>query len=137
MIKYLVPLRSRLRLSFLCVIEKHFTDDNNREGPDHKFSMNPSSWEEMVDRSMELWYSLGDGIKKVEENEKDTVMLQRRSLYLKKDVKAGSLLLEEDLIPVRPVQKDGLPPYKIKEVIGKMLTKDLKKDQLLRMEDLE
>ena len=23
------------------VIEKHFTDDNDREGPDHKFAMNP------------------------------------------------------------------------------------------------
>ena len=30
------------------VIEKHFTDDNTREGPDHKFAMNPRTWEEMV-----------------------------------------------------------------------------------------
>ena len=40
------------------------------KGPDHKFSMNPSTWSEMVDRSMELWYALGDGIKKIEDNEK-------------------------------------------------------------------
>ena len=30
------------------VIEKHFTDNNNLEGPDHKFSMNPHTWSEMV-----------------------------------------------------------------------------------------
>ena len=36
------------------MVEKHFTDNNNRIGPDHKFSMNPSSWKEMVDRSREL-----------------------------------------------------------------------------------
>ena len=33
------------------VIEKHFTDNNNRIGPDHAFSMNPSTWEEMVKRT--------------------------------------------------------------------------------------
>ena len=26
------------------VFEKHFADDNNREGPDHKFAMNPCTW---------------------------------------------------------------------------------------------
>ena len=36
------------------VIEKHFTDDTSREGPDHKFSMVPRSWKEMVDRTNEL-----------------------------------------------------------------------------------
>ena len=30
------------------IIEKHFTDDNERDGPDHKFSMNPKTWKEMV-----------------------------------------------------------------------------------------
>ena len=24
------------------MVEKHFTENNNREGPDHKFSMNPN-----------------------------------------------------------------------------------------------
>ena len=41
------------------VIEKHFTDDNRREGPDHPFSMNAQSWREMVDRTRELEFALG------------------------------------------------------------------------------
>ena len=45
------------------MVEKHFTDNNNREGPDHKFSMNPKSWKDMVDRSRELENSLGSGKK--------------------------------------------------------------------------
>ena len=61
------------------MVEKHFTDNNNRIGPDHKFSMNPSSWKEMVDRSRELESSLGDGNKKVERNELETVVLQKKS----------------------------------------------------------
>ena len=36
------------------VIEKHFTDDNNREGPDHRFAMDPDTWRDMVDRTREL-----------------------------------------------------------------------------------
>ena len=47
------------------VIEKHFTDDNNRVGPDHKFAMNPNTWKEMVLRTRELENALGDGIKRV------------------------------------------------------------------------
>ena len=36
------------------VIEKHFTDDNSRLGPDHKFSMHPKTWSEMVVASRQL-----------------------------------------------------------------------------------
>lgn len=36
------------------IIEKHFTDDIKRVGPDHKFSMDPRSWSEMVERTREL-----------------------------------------------------------------------------------
>ena len=41
------------------MVEKHFTNDNFKEGPDHKFSMNPTSWKEMILRSRELEQSLG------------------------------------------------------------------------------
>ena len=47
------------------VVEKHFTDDNTRNGPDHKFSMNPITWREMVDETEKLIQSLGNGKKKL------------------------------------------------------------------------
>ena len=55
------------------VIEKHFTDSIDRVGPDHSFSMTPTSFREMVERTRELQASLGDGVKKVEENEQENV----------------------------------------------------------------
>lgn len=64
------------------LIEKHFTDDNSRTGPDHTFSMNPRSWCDMVLRTRELEAALGDGIKRVEENEKETRILQRRGKWM-------------------------------------------------------
>ena len=45
------------------MIEKHFTDDTNRIGPDHKFSMDPKSWLDMVERTRELENALGCGIR--------------------------------------------------------------------------
>lgn len=120
-----------------CVIEKHFTDDNNRIGPDHKFAMNPATWREMVDRSMELWYALGDGTKKIEENEKDTSIVQRRALYFTKDMSAGDMVGEDDLLPLRPIREDGIPPYEIGRLIGRELKDDVKKDDYAKWEDFK
>ena len=51
------------------VIEKHFTDDNERTGPDHKFAMNPKTWREMVERSMEVWEALSSELEQLLEQE--------------------------------------------------------------------
>jgi len=108
------------------VIEKHFTDDTNREGPDHKFSMDFNSWRDMVDRTRELENSLGLEIKKVEENELETVILQRRSIRVKKDLIIGNIINEKDLEFLRPCPKDALPPYELEKIIGKKLLENIK-----------
>ena len=113
------------------VIEKHFTDDNDREGPDHKFSMNPITWREMVDRSGELEQAIGTGIKTIEDNEKGTLCVQRRAIRLKRDMKQGETILREDVVVLRPCPEDGLPPYEIENIIGKILMADLLKGEHL------
>jgi N-acetylneuraminate synthase len=145
-------------------IEKHYTLDNTLKGPDHPFSMNPKSWalmvekthvlddllsddmmfdekykvvEDLVDDKEGLVLSIGDGIKKIEDNEKETVVLQRRALRFTKDLKKGHILTEKDLFPLRPCPEDGLPPYKLDQCIGKKLAVDvaegshITKDQLV------
>lgn len=119
------------------VFEKHFTDDNNREGPDHKFSMNPTTWKQMVQACKELQEALGDGVKRVEENEKDTVNIQRRALYLKKDLTQGDIIEEEDLFPLRPVKEGAILPFEKQGVIGKRLVRKKRKDECLKWEDIE
>ena len=66
------------------VIEKHFTLSNDLEGPDHKFSMTPKTWKEMIILSRDLEMTLGNGEKKIEKNELETVILQRRCVRAKK-----------------------------------------------------
>ncbi|MDQ6719083.1 MAG: N-acetylneuraminate synthase family protein [Gemmatimonadota bacterium] len=107
------------------VIEKHFTDDNAREGPDHPFSMTPVTWRDMVDRTRELEYALGSTDKFVADNEKETVVVQRRSLRAVKDLKAGTVLTAEMLEPLRPAPRDAVFPYQLSEVVGKRLSSDL------------
>ncbi|MFZ0958921.1 MAG: N-acetylneuraminate synthase family protein [Candidatus Sulfotelmatobacter sp.] len=114
------------------VIEKHFTDDNRREGPDHPFSMTPATWREMVDRTRELEYALGSSRKFVAENERDTVVVQRRCLRATMDLKAGTVLREDMLEPLRPSPKDGLAPFELPRVVGKKLLRDLPQGECLK-----
>ena len=119
------------------VIEKHFTDDTSRVGPDHAFSMDPVSWKEMVDRSRELECSLGVGIKKVEDNERETVILQRRSIRLKTDLREGAKLTKDSLTVLRPCPDGALPPYELKNVVGRQLKKQMKRGDCLRWSDIK
>ena len=111
------------------VIEKHFTDNNENEGPDHKFAMNPKSWSEMVKNANEVYHALGDGIKKVEQNENNSLIVQRRALRSELDLKKGHIITEQDIVALRPIPLDGIPPYLIQELIGKVLTKNIIKGE--------
>ena len=107
------------------VIEKHFTDDNNQEGPDHGFAMNPQTWRDMVDRSYELLVSLGDGVKIVEKNEEQSKLVQRRCLRVAKNLKKGHVLVDNDFIALRPISEGSFEPYEKFKLIGKELLKDI------------
>jgi sialic acid synthase SpsE len=117
-------------------IEKHFTDDRGREGPDHSFSMDPAGWRDMVDRTRELEYATGDGAKIVEPNERDTVVIQRRSLRAAKDLKAGQTISESDLEALRPAPRDAIFPFEIDRVMGRKLTRDIPKGDYPKWTDV-
>jgi N-acetylneuraminate synthase len=109
------------------LIEKHFTDDNNRIGPDHKFAMTPKTWKEMVDRTRELEFALGDGIKRIEKNEKKTAIIQRRGMHATQDLPKGTILKKDYLEPLRPIPTGGIEPYELEKMLNKRLIKPLKK----------
>lgn len=111
------------------VFEKHFTDDNERTGPDHKFAMNPVTWKEMVERSYELYYALGDGIKKIEENELDSCIVQRRAIRANRNLKEGEIVTLNDTECLRPIPDGGFHPYEINLIIGKKLKSDVLKGE--------
>ena len=118
------------------IIEKHFTDDNSRTGPDHKFAMNPKDWEKMVNETRDLESLLGNRIKKVEKNEIETSIVQRRSIRLNKDMKEGETINKQNLEILRPCPKDAIKPSEIKLVLGKKLKNNLNKGDAIYKKDL-
>ena len=118
------------------VVEKHFTDDNSREGPDHSFALNPITWRAMVDATRELELALGDGTKRIERNEEQTVVIQRRALRMVDDVPAGTVLREEHLESLRPCPEGAVPPSRLDDVIGRTLKADKSRGKELMWADL-
>jgi N-acetylneuraminate synthase len=119
------------------VIEKHFTDSTERDGPDHKFSLTPKVWREMVDATTHLDLALGNGIKRIEENEESTVILQRRSLCANRDIQPGEKLTSSDLIPLRPCPPNSFTPYQLFKLIGKTVIKPLHLGQTITDSDID
>ena len=117
-------------------IEKHFTDDNSRTGPDHSFALDPESWSEMVNRTRELELSLGDGVKRVEHNEKNTIIVQRRAVRAKYQLQSGSVLKESDFDFLRPCDDGDISPMDFKSLVGKKLCKQLDRGESIKWKDL-
>lgn len=103
------------------IVEKHFTDDTSREGPDHPFSMTPATWRDMVDRTRELEAALGSAVKFVADNEKDTIVVQRRCLRLAANLNAGDVLTPDNVEALRPAPRDAIFPYDLHRVLGRTL----------------
>lgn len=118
------------------VIEKHFTDDNHREGPDHKFAMNPHTWADMVARTRELERALGSADKFICDNEKDTAVVQRRCLRTACDIKMGEVITRQMIDVLRPATPGAIQPHVIEKVVGTRALKDMPAGKELRWTDL-
>jgi sialic acid synthase SpsE len=114
------------------VIEKHFTDDTKRVGPDHPFSMTPQTWRDMVDRTRELERSMGSADKRISGNELQTAVVQRRCLRAAREIRTGEIFTREMIDVLRPATPGAILPYEIPLVIGKRALIDLNSGQELR-----
>jgi N-acetylneuraminate synthase len=90
----------------------------------------------MVRRTRDLELALGDGVKRVEENERDAAIVQRRCLRLTRDVRAGVSLKATDVECLRPAEPGSLPPWRLADVVGSSPVRDMVRGESLRAEDL-
>lgn len=118
-----------------CCIEKHFTLDKNLPGPDHKASLEPNEFAEMVKCIRNVEKGLGNGIKKPTSEEIEIKRLVRKSIVAKEDILKGTILDENILDIKRP--GTGIEPKYLNDVIGKELTEDIKKDTLIKWNQLK
>jgi N-acetylneuraminate synthase len=118
------------------VVERHFTDSNSREGPDHKFAMNPENWARMVEETRLLERALGSADKFIAGNEQETQIVQRRCLRAARDIKAGEVFTRAMLDVLRPATPGAIKPDQIPEVIGTRALSDIPYGKELRWTDL-
>jgi sialic acid synthase SpsE len=118
------------------VIERHFTDDNNRTGPDHKFALNPEDWATMVEETRLLERALGSPDKFITGNEQETKVVQRRCLRTARDIQAGEVFTREMIDVLRPATPGAIKPYELPNVIGTRALKNISSGKELRWTDV-
>lgn len=118
------------------IIEKHFTLDNNfSDFRDHKLSSNPLEFKYMVEKIRANEKLFGDGDKKIQQCEKDLLIVARRSLSSNKDLQKGDILNESHLIWIRP--GDGIKIGDEARFLGKKLNTNIKKGEILKPENFD
>lgn len=110
-----------------CMIEKHFTFDKSRQGPDHPFAMDVPEFKQMVRDVRLMEMALGSYIKEPVPAEKETIILQRRCIYAAREIPKGTLIGEDMLTVLRPDK--GIKPKFIDIVIGREAKIDIRKGE--------
>lgn len=111
------------------VIEKHFTLDKTLPGNDHYHAGDPKDFKKAIANFRWIDTVLGSGVKTVLDCEQISRREARRSLVLTRDMKAGEVIKEEDLMPKRP--GTGISPVYTNIVVGRKVNKDLLEDTIL------
>ena len=114
-----------------CILEKHFTLDKYMDGPDHKASLEPHEFKNMVQSIRLVEQSLGDGIKRPSKSEIKNIKIARKSIVASREIKKGELLSSDNITLKRP--GDGLSPFMWNNLIGKSAKKAFKKDEQIQL----
>lgn len=120
------------------MLEKHYTLNKNMIGPDHKASADIVELKELAWALKTTYASLGDGLKKPVEAEKNNLPLIRKSLTINSSgLKCGTKITREMLGIKRPLVKDAVEPFDLEKIIGMSLKNEKKYDEPLLWSDLK
>lgn len=111
------------------VIEKHFTLDKTLLGNDHYHAGDPADFAKAISNFKWINTILGSSEKTVIDCEKIPRREARRSLVLTRDMRAGEIIQEKDLMAKRP--GTGISPQFADIVIGRTIKRDTKEDTIL------
>ncbi|UCF93636.1 MAG: N-acetylneuraminate synthase family protein [Desulfobacterales bacterium] len=111
------------------IIEKHFTLNHTWKGTDHAFSLEPIGFRKMVRDLHRLRVAMGDGVKRVYESELNPMVKMGKKLVAARDLPPGHALRREDIAIKSP--GDGLPPYELDKVIGRVTLHPVKADEAI------
>jgi sialic acid synthase SpsE len=116
------------------VIEKHFTTSRDRPGPDHRFALEPDELRSMIQAIRDTEAALGDGVKRMAENEADLFVTARRSLHAARRIEAGETLVQDSIAILRP--GTGIEVRDLPKVIGRIARRGIERHEPLHWDDL-
>jgi sialic acid synthase len=108
------------------IVEKHFTLNHTWKGTDHAFSLEPIGFKKMVRDLQRTKVAIGDGVKRPYETEVNPIIKMGKKIVAARDLPAGYTLRREDLALKSP--GDGLHPYELEKVIGRVTLQPLSED---------
>ena len=117
------------------VLERHFTDHMNRQGPDIICSMDEQETRNLINDS-KLVHSMLGGKKEPAEEEQVTIDFAFSTLVSIKEIKKGDILSEENIWVKRPGTGNILAEH-FQSIIGKKSKIDMPKDHHLNWTDFE
>jgi N,N'-diacetyllegionaminate synthase len=118
-----------------CVIEKHFTLDQEMPGWDHAISANPEQLRTIVTEGRNIFDALGGNGRVVSAAEMEKRKKFRRSLVARRKLERGHMLTEADLDAKRP--GTGIAPNELAYVLGRRLVSEIAPDQVLHWKHLQ
>lgn len=117
-----------------CAVEKHLTLDRALPGPDHRASLEPGEFRDLVRGIRAVEAALGDGVKRPAPCEAEVRMVARKSVVAVRRIPAGSLIGADAVAIKRP--GDGIPPAALAAVIGRRAAVDIEADEVLTWDKL-
>ncbi|MBN2125290.1 MAG: N-acetylneuraminate synthase family protein [Deltaproteobacteria bacterium] len=116
------------------IIEKHFTLNRAWKGTDHAFSLTPTGLRKMVRDLRRIRVAMGNGVKRPYPSEAGPLVKMGKKLVVARDLPAGHALRREDIAIKSP--GDGMQPYEMEKVLGRVILRSLKKDEDIGFEIL-
>lgn len=111
------------------VIEKHITLDRTLSGPDHKASLEPQEFKFMVKSIRNIENALGNGIKRISDNEEKNKLVSRKSIVAAMPIKIGEMFTNKNITTKRP--GTGISAIHWDEVVGRISTKNYSIDEFI------
>jgi len=112
-----------------CMIEKHLTLDCNLPGPDHKASLEPGAFRDMVAAIRNIELARGTPIKAPSQSELGNKPIARRSLVASRAIREGELFSESNIVAKRP--GTGISPMLWDEVVGRVAPRAFEPDEFI------
>jgi len=109
------------------IIEKHLTLNRKMEGPDHKASIEPNEFKNLVNAIRNIEIALGDGYKKVTQSELKNKILVRKSIYAKKSITKGERFTKDNICLKRP--GSGISPSFWEEILEQKAKQNFNEDE--------